>query len=93
MMKKRIIAIILLFAVGLSSCGSNAVKYSPGDTWKIKLTDEFSLECHFEEINTERLVFTLNKVNREDTYNFAIKGLYENCRCSADQLLRCIAIS
>ena len=74
MMKKRIIAFILLCVVGLSSCGSNAVKYSPGDTWKIKLTDEFSLECHFEEINTERLVFTLNKVNREDTYNFAIKG-------------------
>lgn len=73
-MKKIISWFILTFVILLSSCSSNAVKYSPGDTWNIKLTDEFSLECHFEEINTEQLILTLNKVNGEDTYNFAIKG-------------------
>lgn len=48
-------------------------KYSPGDTWNIELNDDYSVECHFVEITSEHLIFTIKKENPNDTYNFAIR--------------------
>ena len=49
-------------------------KYFPGDTWNIELNDDYSVECHFVEITSEHLIFTIKKENPNDTYNFAIRG-------------------
>lgn len=62
----------------LCSCGSKTIKHSPGDTWVIQLSDEFSLECRFDEINSKQLILTLSKVNKDDLYNFAIKSNISN---------------
>ena len=43
----------------LCSCGSKTIKYSHSDTWVIQLSDEFSLECHFDEIN--RIIIQFNR--------------------------------
>lgn len=73
-MKKIVHLFILTFIILLSSCSSKAVKYSPGDSWNIQLTSDYSLNCDFKEINCSQLIFTLSKENKTDFYNFAIKG-------------------
>lgn len=72
-MKKNFHLLLLTFIILLSSCGSEEIKYSPGDSWNIKLNDEYSIECHFEQITNEELIFTLKKENPDDSYNFAIQ--------------------
>ena len=74
-MKKSVTIFTLSFLIlSLSSCGSRTKKYTVGDTWTIELPDEYSLECHFVEMRSRQISLTLNKVNEEDNYNFAIKS-------------------
>lgn len=73
-MKKITHLFISAFIIILTSCGSNTTKYSPGDTWIVDLTSDISLKCKFEEINNESLLITLSKMDKDEDYNFAIKG-------------------
>lgn len=71
---KNIIRILILLIVMLFNLRiPTPTKYSPGDTWNIELNDDYSVECHFVEITSEYLIFTIKKENPNDTYNFAIR--------------------
>lgn len=72
--RKALEMFFVFFAVLVNSCGSSPCKYSPGDTWNIQLTSDFSLECNLKELNGKQLIFDLNKTKVEDSYNFAIKA-------------------
>ncbi len=72
---KNVIRILILLIVMLFNLRiPTPTKYSPGDTWNIELNDDYSVECHFVEITSEHLIFTIKKENPNDTYNFAIRG-------------------
>lgn len=72
-MKRFFSFISLIFILGLTSC-SKTVKYSPGDSWTINISDEFKLIVKFEKIDQSELVCSLDKYDEKDSYNFAIKA-------------------